>query len=285
MAYSLSRRRACSNCARLFALAALSLAHPCAHALPNEGRKSSSGDDSEDAESNASIQPHLAIFYANEGCSLKPAALDLNGKPRFKTLSSCGDAALDAKFNAEFSRARTLFSLSPLTLFLDDVSNPNAYAAPPQMTGTPDGGLFFGVTLTQDVVATFRHAYSGYPAAGEAGLMAIMAHEMGHLVQYKLGLHAPAQKYLELHADFIAGWYMAWRQASLSGFDVITEAATEMARVGDFDFQNPDHHGTPNEPIAAFSAGVQQTARALALGGQPSPLDAAKAGWLTVTKF
>ncbi len=283
MTYSASRRRACENCARLLAIVAASVVSPCIHALPNEGQRSSPEmDPQEPSEPERASQQDLASFYAAGGCSLQSSALDPGGQPRFRTLRSCGNSALDAKFSAEFARAKSLFSLSPLAVFLDDAGHPNAYAVPPQMTGTRDGGLFFGVQLTRDVVKAFRQAYSNYPAAGEAGLMAIMAHEMGHLVQYQLGLRASVQKYQELHADFISGWYMAWRQANIWGFDIVTEAAVQMAKVGDFDFHNPDHHGTPQERITAFSAGVQQTAHAFALGAHPSPLDAARAGWLTV---
>lgn len=93
----------------------------------------------------------------------------------------------------------------------------------------------------------------------------IMAHELGHILQYEFGYgpHTPSPKQKELHADFMAGFYLkmikyrdqlAWR----SDNDVINklpDAIDLIHSTGDFDINSDDHHGTPTERVRAFNYG------------------------------
>jgi len=93
----------------------------------------------------------------------------------------------------------------------------------------------------------------------------IMAHELGHILQYEFGYgqHTPSRKQMELHADFMAGFYLkmikyrdqlAWRVDN----DVINklpDAIDLIHSVGDYKVYSDDHHGTPNERVRAFSYG------------------------------
>ena len=94
----------------------------------------------------------------------------------------------------------------------------------------------------------------------------VIAHEYAHGVQADLGLPLGAiSKPSELQADCLAGVFFAWREEFFTGsfgVDEISQALTVMYAVGDYEFDHPDHHGTPIERQAAFIAGWRE--------GQPS---------------
>jgi predicted metalloprotease len=63
---------------------------------------------------------------------------------------------------------------------------------------------------------------------------------------------------LELQADCMAGLWgnSVYRQGKLEPGDVEEAISTVMA-VGDFDLNNPQHHGTPEQRRAAWLAGYE----------------------------
>jgi hypothetical protein len=108
-------------------------------------------------------------------------------------------------------------------------------------------------------------------AAGDFAVAYVVAHEYGHEVQDELGLF---QKYgnslpamaFELQADCYAGnWAKsAYDENKLDDGD-IQEALDAALAVGDFDTNNPQHHGTPDQREAAWNSGFES--------GDPSTCD------------
>jgi predicted metalloprotease len=100
-------------------------------------------------------------------------------------------------------------------------------------------------------------------AAGDFAVAYVVAHEYGHQVQDELGLF---QKYgnslpamaFELQADCYAGnWAKsAYDENKLDDGD-IQEALDAALAVGDFDTNNPQHHGTPEQREAAWNGGFE----------------------------
>jgi len=89
---------------------------------------------------------------------------------------------------------------------------------------------------------------------------AILAHEFGHAIQSKMGWHGNGYaKWKELHADFMAGFYMA--QKAYITEELLGSFIQEFYDRGDFEFYNPDHHGTPNERGCAFREGFGASRR------------------------
>ena len=85
---------------------------------------------------------------------------------------------------------------------------------------------------------------------------AILAHEFAHAMQCKNAFPYDGVR-RELHADFMAGWYTAFR--GRSGLPVNMEQAWQgfMAK-GDFEPNiDPDHHGKPEQRGSAFYRGYQ----------------------------
>jgi predicted metalloprotease len=86
----------------------------------------------------------------------------------------------------------------------------------------------------------------------------VIAHEEGHNIQNELGWDqgGTSTEGLELDADCLAG---AWSADAASRGVVdkqdLTEAKDTAWLVGDYAFDNPDHHGTPAQRQAAFTDG------------------------------
>ncbi|WP_121255491.1 neutral zinc metallopeptidase [Solirubrobacter pauli] len=104
-------------------------------------------------------------------------------------------------------------------------------------------------------------------AAGDFGVAYVLAHEYAHNLQHEFGIFDQFQgatvRPLELQADCLAGTWgnSVYRKGLLKPGDVEEAIGTALA-VGDFDTNNAQHHGTPEERRAAWLLGFE--------GGRPS---------------
>jgi predicted metalloprotease len=99
-------------------------------------------------------------------------------------------------------------------------------------------------------------------AAGDFAVAYVVAHEYAHNLQQELGVfdssRSDTAKPFELQADCLSGvWaYSVYAEGALQPGDL--EEATDAAlAVGDFDFGNAQHHGTPQERRDALLAGFE----------------------------
>jgi len=182
-------------------------------------------------------QPYCALAFARAQAVGTPRLYDSTGNPQ-----------LDAVILRELTVLGTGFLVHPRFFLFDDTGSPNAMATPVRIDSSPsfpDGTLLFGVTL-------FAQEFSRQSGQGFA-IPAIMAHEFGHIVQFKLGVGMPTHL-LELHADFLAGWYLGNRRNFI--YTEVQEPLESFFEKGDYMFNNPGHHGTPKERLAAVAAGL-----------------------------
>ncbi|MBE2315603.1 neutral zinc metallopeptidase [Solirubrobacter sp. CPCC 204708] len=99
-------------------------------------------------------------------------------------------------------------------------------------------------------------------AAGDFGVAYVVAHEYGHNLQHEFGVfdqfRGPTVRPLELQADCFAGTWgnSVYRQGLLEPGDIEEAIGTALA-VGDFDTNNQQHHGTPDERRAAWLRGFE----------------------------
>jgi predicted metalloprotease len=97
-------------------------------------------------------------------------------------------------------------------------------------------------------------------AAGGFAVEYVVAHEYAHNVQQEAGVLAGHMRALptELDADCLAGTWARWEygQGQVTAGDV-QEAVDAAEAVGDFDFLNPQHHGTPIERRDAVLTGLR----------------------------
>jgi len=148
---------------------------------------------------------------------------------------------------AEVRKVDRIFQINPGYRFLRDGGRPNAYATGETQVSGTWGTVVFGLTLVSQELQT---EYGGAAIAG------IAAHEGAHIFQLKRDyvgrLHAPTARPRELHADYMAGYYFARTgrtERSLIAF------AESLFSKGDYEFNHPDHHGTPDERVSAMRHG------------------------------
>jgi hypothetical protein len=156
-----------------------------------------------------------------------------------------------SKVNSEANLLRQVFGVNPNIFFMDDEDSPNAYALPIDTLDNYYKTVTFGKTLVWE-----HHLKEGFK---NVGLSIVMAHEWGHVLQFKLEPDLPKTgKSKELHADFLAGFYLSRKQAALPGWvswPDVQNCARTLFDIGDYSFNSPQHHGTPEERFIAFSAG------------------------------
>jgi len=200
------------------------------------------------------------------GCGISAAALgDANG-PRLAR--NTGNAFVDSGF----ARSRTFmvhaFGVSPAFAFLDDSESPNAFATPDNIVGWDrgNGSVVFGVRLLTEEVAAD-------PQTWGSALSLIMAHEWGHIKQFYTTGPLPSPL-AELHADFLAGWWLGGFNLMTNGWGINPNSAgRSVFNKGDFEFNSPQHHGTPQQRLTAMAAGYQ-----LSVGSNPNIAQAFQAG-------
>ncbi|MFG2557836.1 hypothetical protein [Streptomyces sp. NPDC048496] len=94
---------------------------------------------------------------------------------------------------------------------------------------------------------------------GDVAPRAIEAHEFGHHVQYANDLFvsdlpAPeATRRTELMADAFGTYYLAHARGEALNTKRVLGSEQSFYEVGDCGFDNPGHHGTPNQRLAASS--------------------------------
>lgn len=128
-----------------------------------------------------------------------------------------------------------------------------------------DDTMYIGEKLADEIWRGVARNFPGQAAGvgraiGDFGLAYVVAHEYGHNLQQEFGFFAAnaggVAKPLELQADCFAGtWGNAvYREGRISDQDV-EEAISTAVAAGDFEFGNPQHHGTPEERRDAWLLG------------------------------
>ncbi|WP_244633373.1 metalloprotease [Methylobacterium radiotolerans] len=178
-------------------------------------------------------------------------SFDLNRDP---LSGGSGNRDLDQALAQTLSRICDTFDVLPGFAFFNEDQGPNAFASPSKRLKKADGSVVFGQQLLSKLLSAPEH-----PAAGIA---AVCAHEFGHILQYKLNLTPRLigadrrVKRLELHADYLAGYFSGRRKIDKPDFPAAVFANTQFA-AGDNMLNNPQHHGTPEERGQAVVAGFK----------------------------
>jgi hypothetical protein len=155
--------------------------------------------------------------------------------------------AIQKAVRADCVELRRQFGVGAPLFFVDEETSPNAVAIDyPLDKRLPDGTVLFGKKL-------FEREY----AKGRFGIPTTIAHEFAHIMQYKRKFPAMTTKWQELHADFLAGWFTAHRARFWPDNSDPNVSARTVYESGDYQFNNPQHHGTREERFAAFRAGYR----------------------------
>jgi len=164
-----------------------------------------------------------------------------------RTTRTSGNARLDAALIAEVKKVDRTFGINPGYRYLRDDGAPNAYATSETVVPGTSGTILFGLTLLSQELKT---SYGGAAVAG------IAAHEGAHIFQYQSALNrrldAPTDKLRELHADYLAGFYFSATGRTETSLVVFAES---LFAKGDYLYNSPRHHGTPQARVAAMRSG------------------------------
>jgi hypothetical protein len=172
-------------------------------------------------------------------------------------LRGSGDPTFDRALAVTLQKISDTFSVLPGFGFSERWGR-NAFSFRSTPLSRDDGTVIFGNTLYREIMTRREHP--------EVGIVAICAHEFGHIAQYKHGIDNvlivnQRVKRLELHADFMAGYFAAVRKLEMPEFPAAIFAITAFGS-GDNDFGAPQHHGTSTERggavVAGFQAGLAQ---------------------------
>jgi len=167
------------------------------------------------------------------------------GTPKLPTrLASSGHPDIDAKCLKEVESLNRVFDVRAAFGFYEDVEGKQGNALAYGYAfdkAYPDGTVLFGKRLAANVL---RESTS-------FGLIGVMGHEWGHIRQFKEGLKVGWDVHYELSADYLSGWYLSHIAAAT---DANREAImTVFQGLGDTDFTDADHHGTPSQRSKMFS--------------------------------
>jgi hypothetical protein len=129
----------------------------------------------------------------------------------------------------------------------------NGIAAP--KFNSPSNGVVPFRVIVGDVVL------DGYTAIGygDVAPQALIAHEYGHILQYKLGLirditdidSPETSRRIELIADAFAAYYLSHARGAAMQWKRVKQFLQVTYNAGDCDFTSLYHHGTPTQRMAA----------------------------------
>ncbi|MBV8252359.1 MAG: hypothetical protein JO154_07100 [Chitinophaga sp.] len=185
----------------------------------------------------------------SNGCTSTLAINNQGGLPSQHYIMSnfSGNNQLDMFLNREVNVLRNFFGVNPgVFYFQDDPAAPNALAMPViESYNNPSGTIILGLNLAS---REFGISWSG------TTIPLILAHEFGHILDYNMqALPNYDTKTKELFADFMAGCFLFYR--STLTYTDINAIVVSFYSKGEYDFNNPNHHGTPDERRNALTAG------------------------------
>jgi hypothetical protein len=165
-------------------------------------------------------------------------------------VSSFGDPVVDSAFSQEVVIQSSFWRGIPANFHAwNDCQAPNAESL-------PTGDILFGVNFFQSLIA--KNSGDSLPIAG------VLAHEWAHQIQFDNGWMVqtePTVRPTELEADAFSGFYMALAKSWDWAF--ISDYFSTLASLGDYNFTDPGHHGTPQERLAAAQLGFQTALQAI----------------------
>jgi hypothetical protein len=165
-----------------------------------------------------------------------------------------GDRDFDRALAETLQFLSDRFFVLPGFAFFNEPGSANAYASPTRKLGRSDGDVLFGRKLFRMIMSRRERP--------EIGIVSVCAHEFGHIAQYKYDVYNRLVgsdrrvKRLELHADFLSGYFAGLRKLQRPDFPAATFALTQFGFGGAYT-DDIDYHGTPDERGAAVVAGYR----------------------------
>gem|GEM_PF-6979386 len=141
----------------------------------------------------------------------------------------------------EIRNLETFFQVRALFRYYPDHTAPNAMAERPSRYSLYDGVVHLGVSYLNEKLSA--------PEFGPSVLIWTLGHEMAHVLQFRQRLDV-TQARMELHADYLAGYYMG-RQMDLGRKLSPNRVVAAMRDMGS------DDHGSGLQRNVAFVTGLE----------------------------
>jgi hypothetical protein len=121
------------------------------------------------------------------------------------------------------------FFVLPGFAFFDEPGSANAFASPSRKLGRSDGDVLFGRKLFRKIISRRERPEI---------VVSLCAHEFGHIARYKYDVYNRLvgldrrKKRLELHADFLSGYFAGIRKLERADYLAASAAVVAGYRAG-----------------------------------------------------
>ena len=197
----------------------------------------------------------LACQISNENFEL---LLD-SGAPTFSSiwekapvLFRSGNQDFDRALGRALVRLSIEFNVSPAFGYVEDKAIGNAIATSQSRFLNTQGTVLFELN--------YLRGFLNEVDDGDVVILGICAHEFGHISQYFGGAYEFLRashhtvKLVELHADYLAGYFMALLKRDRPTLK-LRSFGRAFFELGTYDREDPGFHGTPDERLQAVEAG------------------------------
>jgi hypothetical protein len=193
-----------------------------------------------------------AFSQALIGCALRGTV-----EGQWTLYTSSGNSEIDQATDEELKFLAQSFLVTPTFFYYDDSRGMNAFSTPEKLNNSQSkfGTICFGLNLIKTEISL---------SVNGTNVPIILAHEFAHTVARSYGLNLPT-KQNELFADYLAGGYMFYRNRNFKSTD-LEAAFRAFYNMGDNDFTNPNHHGTPASRSACIRQGYNDCLNAMQQG-------------------
>lgn len=170
-------------------------------------------------------------------------------------VAGSGNDNLDRALGHVLVDMSATFGQRPGFAYYEDGQQPNALATTFTKFPRTRGTVLFGLSLIERQLAAHRH--------GDIAVLAICAHEFAHILQFDnngqilKSIESAFPRYcVELHADFLAGFYLN-RYHRIRPSINISAVGSAWSRLGSSNFNRPGSHGTSRQRVFCIEAGYE----------------------------
>ena len=167
--------------------------------------------------------------------------------------NTSGNEDFDSTFGVVLSEIAVDFGVFPGFHYFEDFGLRQAWASPARFTENSDGTILLGKSLVLDAMAH---------GGGESAILAISAHEFAHIAAYQRedamlrATHGRPRYAGELHADFLAGYFLAKYERSFRNINLVAPGRLWLG-FGSTNPNEPGTHGTMAMRRNSINAGYR----------------------------
>lgn len=175
-----------------------------------------------------------------------------------RIIRSTGNKDIDDAIVYEYKQLIKVTGIYTSLALYNDSDSPNALAINARLLNKNNTTVLLGRKLINESLSysdvTDENGNHIGTATDFAQIIAIMMHEWAHIAQFEKGVRGSTVK-KELMADILAGWYIGKRIYQQHP-GPIQRAAAQLYSIGDYNFHDSNHHGTPSQREQSYWFGL-----------------------------